>query len=44
MKGFEVFATADMKTSILWEVFCLLHAGFLFGLLFRPEDGGNISL
>jgi hypothetical protein len=23
---------------------CLLHAGFLLGLLFNPEDGGDILL
>jgi hypothetical protein len=23
---------------------CPLHTGFLFGLLFNPEDGGDISV
>jgi hypothetical protein len=26
------------------SAWCLLYAGFLFGLFFDPEDGGNIFL
>jgi hypothetical protein len=26
------------------KTFCLLHAGFLLGLLSNPEDGGNMFL
>jgi hypothetical protein len=24
------------------STYCLLHAGFLLGLLFNPEDGGDM--
>jgi hypothetical protein len=47
---------AVMKSSIFWDITpcslskvnrsaCyLLHVGFLFGLFFDPEDGGNMFL
>jgi hypothetical protein len=25
-----------------WTAYCLLHAGFLLGILFNPEDGGDM--
>jgi hypothetical protein len=33
-------ASKDVKSSAC----CLLHAGFLLGLLFIPEDGSNMFL
>jgi hypothetical protein len=33
------------KTSLKYSFSCwLLHAGFLLGLLFNPEDGGDMFL
>jgi hypothetical protein len=42
----------DEKTSIFWDITpCsprkikrLLYAGFLFGIFFEPEDGGDMFL
>jgi hypothetical protein len=54
--GFEVLTAVVMKSSIFWEIVLysplevnelacyLLHAGFLFGLFFNPEDGGEMFL
>jgi hypothetical protein len=40
-----------MNSSIYWDIkqqakICVLrfHVGFLFGLLYNPEDGGDIFL
>jgi hypothetical protein len=35
-----------VKWSFFWDMTCLLPAaaGCLLGLIFNPEDGGNISL
>jgi hypothetical protein len=46
---FGILTAVVMKSSIFWDVIgssacCLLHACFLLGLLFNPEDGGNIFL
>jgi hypothetical protein len=42
---FRAEVQAKHKTSLKhWSGFCLLHAGFLFGLHFNPEDGGDIFL
>jgi hypothetical protein len=53
--GFEVLAVVLMKTSTFWDIMpcrplklsyacCLFHAGFLLGLLFNPEDVGDMFL
>jgi hypothetical protein len=48
--GFEVLTAVVIKTSIIWDIMhnvkhcCLLHAGFLLGLFFDPEYGGDIFL
>jgi hypothetical protein len=54
--GFGVLTAVVMKGSIFWVIMlysplevnqraCYLrHAGFLFGLLFNPEDGGEMFL
>jgi hypothetical protein len=36
--GFEVLKAVAMKSSIFYTCY-LLHASFLYGLLFSPEDG-----
>jgi hypothetical protein len=36
--------SVDISEEHLAENYCLLHAGFLFGFLFYPEDRGEISL
>jgi hypothetical protein len=43
---FEVFTAVIMKNSIFWDMraCCLLHAGFLFGRLFIPDDGSDMFL
>jgi hypothetical protein len=38
--GFEVNLAVDMKYFIL----CIIHAGFLLGLLLNPKDGGYVFL
>jgi hypothetical protein len=49
--GVEVVIPVVMKSSIFWDIaprhavgpaYYLLHTGFLLGLFFNPEDGGNI--
>jgi hypothetical protein len=53
---FEVLTTVAMKSTIFWDILLCnplkfkallatwFHAGFLFGLFFNPEDGGDIFL
>jgi hypothetical protein len=40
--GFEVLTAVVMKSSV--SACYLLHAGFMFGLFFDPEDGGDMFL
>jgi hypothetical protein len=51
--GYEVLTVVAMNRSIFWDIMpCslliaasyLLHAGFLLGLVFDPEDGGDMFL
>jgi hypothetical protein len=38
------FTSVYTKYLIQSQAFCLLHAGFLFCLIFNPEDGADILL
>jgi hypothetical protein len=53
--GFEVLTAVVIKSSIFWDImpcipgklissWYLLHAGFLIGLIFDPDDGGDMLL
>jgi hypothetical protein len=54
--GFEVLTAVVMKNTILWDITpcsplkvnlllaTCLHAGFLLGLFFGPENGGDMFL
>jgi hypothetical protein len=44
--GFEVLTAVVMKISIFWDIklATCFHAGFLLGLFFDPEDGGDMFL
>jgi hypothetical protein len=45
IKGFEVLIAVVVKSSIFWDITpCSLHAGFLLGLFFDHEDGGDMFL
>jgi hypothetical protein len=45
IKGSEVLTTVVTKSSIFWDITpCSLLAGFLLGLFFDPEDGGDMFL
>jgi hypothetical protein len=48
---FEVFTAVVMKSTIFWNITSCspllatcFHAGFLLGLFFDPEDGGDMFL
>jgi hypothetical protein len=48
----EILTTVILKSSVFWDITlcsplkeyacCLLHAGFLRGLFFDPEDGDYV--
>jgi hypothetical protein len=47
--GFEVLTAVVMKSSIFWDITpcnraTYFHAGFLLGLFFDPEHGGDMFL
>jgi hypothetical protein len=45
--GFEVLTAVVMKSTVFWDSTLLAtcyHAGFLLGLFFNPEDGGDMVL
>jgi hypothetical protein len=52
--GFEVLVVVLMKSSVFWDITLsyplrihssyLHHSGFLLGLFFDVEDGGNMCL
>jgi hypothetical protein len=49
--GFEVVTPMVMKSAIVWDITTYkallatcFHAGFLLGILFDPEDGGDMFL
>jgi hypothetical protein len=40
-------STVFINSSIFWDIMqasYLFHTGFLFGLFFNPEDGGDMFL
>jgi hypothetical protein len=46
--GFEVLPEVVMRSTIFWDIKALIaicfHAGFLLGLFFDSEDGGDMFL
>jgi hypothetical protein len=42
--GFQAFTTATMKSMVFWLNLPSASVGFLLGLLFDPEDGGDVLL
>jgi hypothetical protein len=49
--GFEVLTAVAMKSAIFWDItpcspllVTCFHSGVLLGLLFDPEDGGDMLL